>query len=66
MKGFIIKCSRWGERICRKGVPGQGHTVLIEATWWRGGYWNCSGNREWAFLIINQKNTRGNPIQRIW
>lgn len=36
MKGFIIKCSRWGERICRIGVPGQGHTVLIEATWWRG------------------------------
>ena len=46
MKGFIIKCSRWGERICRKGVPGQGHTVLIEATWWRGAYWNCSGQVE--------------------
>lgn len=24
MKGFIIKCSRWGERICRIGVPGTG------------------------------------------
>ena len=46
MKGFIIKCSRWGERICGKGVPGQGHTVLIEATWWRGAYWNCSGQVE--------------------
>ncbi|RGU62002.1 hypothetical protein DWW55_11010 [Paraprevotella clara] len=27
-------------------MPGQGHTVLIEATWWRGAYWNCSGQVE--------------------
>ena len=27
---------------------------------------NFSGNREWDFRIINQKNIRGNPIQRIW
>jgi len=27
-------------------VAGHGHTVLIEATWWRGAYWNCSGQVE--------------------
>ena len=32
----------------------------------RGLSGNFSGNREWDFRIINQKNIRGNPIQRIW
>ena len=31
-----------------------------------GAFRKFSGNREWDFRIINQKNIRGNPIQRIW